>query len=368
LIRRKDKIDNSLRLKKLEKNMTKASYKGKVLVTGVDGYLGCLVVPLLIQEGWDVLGVDTGFYKNGWLYNGLTTTAKTLNKDMRNLTVADFEGVDAVVAMAELSNDPVGDLVGPLTYEINHMGSQHVARTAKAAGVKRFVYMSSCSVYGLADGTVDETSEVNPQTAYGKCKFYTENDLWDLADDNFHPVALRNATAFGASPRQRFDIVLNNLSGLAYTTGVIAMTSDGSPWRPMAHALDLAKGILVALNAPEEKIHGQAFNVGSNSNNYTVREIAETVANEFTGCKLSFGEPDGDNRSYKVNFDKITDVLGYTADWDLAMGARQLHNVFDAIKLDDETFNGRGHTRLKQIDWLLKTGQVDDKLFWSDRF
>jgi nucleoside-diphosphate-sugar epimerase len=345
--------------------MNAAASKGKVLVTGVDGYLGSLLVPLLIEDGWDVLGVDTGFYKNGWLYNGLAVTSETLNKDMRHLTVADFEGVDAVVAMAELSNDPVGDLVGPLTYGINHLGSQHVAKTAKAAGVNRFVYMSSCSVYGVADGTVDENSAVNPQTAYGKCKYMTENDLWEMADDNFHPVALRNATAFGASPRQRFDIVLNNLSGLAYTTGVIAMTSDGSPWRPMAHALDLAQGVLLSLNAPVEKIHSQFFNVGSNNNNYTVREIAETVANEFTGCKLSFGESDGDNRSYKVNFDKITDVLGFEAQWNLARGARQLHEVFDAIQLDTETFTGRGHTRLKQIDWLLKTGQVDENLFWK---
>lgn len=339
--------------------------RGKVLVTGTDGYLGCLLVPKLIEDGWDVVGVDTGFYRNGFLYNGLPVVAQTINKDMRHLTVEDFEGIDAVVAMAELSNDPVGDLVGPLTYDINHLGSQHVARTAKAAGVKRFVYMSSCSVYGIADGTVDETSEVNPQTAYGKCKYYTENDLWDLADDNFHPVALRNATAFGASPRQRFDIVLNNLSGLAYTTGVIKMTSDGSPWRPMAHGLDIAKAIVLSLSAPDEKIHAQAFNVGSNDNNYTVRQIAETVAAEFEGCQLSFGPSDGDNRSYRVNFDKIADTLGFTADWDLAAGAKQLHRVFDAIQLDADTFTGRGHTRLKQIEWLLKTGQVDEKLFWT---
>lgn len=336
----------------------------KILVTGTDGYIGCLLAPMLIDAGHEVVAVDTGFYKNGWLYNGLRSEALTLAKDMRNLTEADFEGVDAVVALAELSNDPVGDLVGPITYEINHLGSSHVARTAKAAGVERFVYMSSCSVYGVADGTVDETSPVNPQTAYGKCKYLTEQDLWEMADDSFHPVALRNATAFGASPRQRFDIVLNNLAGLAYTTGVIAMTSDGTPWRPMAHALDLCKGIQLMLDSPVEKIHGQAFNSGSNDNNYTVREIAETVANEFTGCQLSFGEPGADNRSYKVNFDKISD-LGLVCDWDLAKGAKQLHEVFDAIQLDAETFTGRGHTRLKQIEWLLSTGQVDEKLFWK---
>lgn len=337
----------------------------KILVTGTEGYLGCLLAPQLIEAGHEVVAVDAGFYKNGWLYNGLKSTALTLEKDMRNLTVEDFEGVDAVVAMAELSNDPVGDLVGPLTFDINHKGSSHVAETAKKAGVERFVYMSSCSVYGVADGTVDETSAVNPQTAYGECKYLTEQDLWKLADDNFHPVALRNATAFGASPRQRFDIVLNNLAGLAWVEKKIAMTSDGSPWRPMAHALDLCKGITTMLDAPVEKIHAEAFNIGGNENNYTVREIAETVANEFPGCELTFGEPGQDNRSYKVNFDKVTDTLGYTPDWDLKAGAKQLHEVFEAIQLDAETFYGRGHTRLKQIDWLLKTGQVDEKLFWK---
>ena len=337
----------------------------KILVTGTEGYLGCLLAPTLVADGHEVVGLDTGYYKNGWLYNGVPSTPFTLDKDMRDLTVEDLEGVEAVVAMAELSNDPTGDLVGPITFDINHKGSAHVARVAKEAGVSRFVYMSSCSVYGVADGWVDEHAPIDPQTAYAECKALTEADLHELADDGFHPTALRNATAFGASPRQRFDIVLNNLAGLAWVEKKIAMTSDGSPWRPMAHALDLCKGIITMLNAPVEKIHGEAFNIGGNENNYTVREIAETVAAEFTGCKLSFGEPGADNRSYKVNFDKISDTLGYTADWNLAMGAKQLHEVFDAIQLDEATFTGRGHTRLKQIDWLLKTGQVDEKLFWK---
>lgn len=337
----------------------------KILVTGTDGYLGCLVAPLLMEAGHEVIGLDTGYYRNGWLYNGLPSVAKTITKDMRDLTVEDLEGVEAVVAMAELSNDPVGDLVGPITFEINHQGSAHVARVAKEAGVSRFVYMSSCSVYGVAEGEVDESSPVNPQTAYAECKALTEQELWKLADDNFHPVALRNATAFGASPRQRFDIVLNNLAGLAWIERNIAMTSDGTPWRPMVHALDIAKAIKTMIDAPIEKIHAEVFNVGSNDNNYTVREIAETVANEFPGCQLSFGPPSEDNRSYKVNFDKIHNELGFSCDWDLKAGAKQLHNVFEAIKLDKETFYGRGHTRLKQIEHLLNTGQVDTKLFWK---
>ncbi|MGV1030197.1 MAG: NAD-dependent epimerase/dehydratase family protein, partial [Dermatophilaceae bacterium] len=219
----------------------------RILVTGTDGYLGCLLAPLLAEDGHEVIGLDTGYYRNGWLYNGVESTPYTLNADMRNLTVNDLEGIDAVVAMAELSNDPIGDLIGEVTYEINHRGSVHVAAMAKQAGVQRFVYMSSCSVYGVADGTVDETSEINPQTAYAKCKALVERDVTAMADESFHPTFLRNATAFGASPRQRFDIVLNNLAGLAWTERNIAMTSDGTPWRPMVHALDIAKAIRTVL-------------------------------------------------------------------------------------------------------------------------
>ncbi|MBO3128486.1 NAD-dependent epimerase/dehydratase family protein [Dermatophilus congolensis] len=337
----------------------------KILVTGTEGYLGYLLAPLLMEDGHEVVGLDTGFYEEGWLFSDHQRTPMTIKKDMRDLTVEDLQGFDAVVAMAELSNDPVGDLVGPLTFDINHKGSVHVATTAKAAGVERFVYMSSCSVYGVAEGDVDETSAVNPQTAYGECKYLTEQDLWKLADDNFHPTAMRNATAFGASPRQRFDIVLNNLAGLAWVEKNIAMTSDGTPWRPMVHALDICKAIRLALAAPIEKVHAQVFNVGSYDNNYTVRQIAETVANEFPGCELSFGEPGQDNRSYKVRFDKIEQTLGFSCDWNLADGAKQLHSVFEAIQLDADKFYGRGHTRLKMIDHLLKTGQVDEKLFWK---
>lgn len=338
----------------------------RVLVTGTDGYLGCLLVPVLERAGHEVIGLDTGFYKHGWLYNGLPSSPRTLVKDMRQLEVEDLAGMDAVVAMAELSNDPTGDLVGPITYDINHLGSAHVAKVAKEAGVSRFVYMSSCSVYGVAEGEVDETSPTDPQTAYAECKALTEVDLEELADDSFHPTSLRNATAFGASPRQRFDIVLNNLSGLAFVERKIAMTSDGSPWRPLVHALDIAKAITMVLDAPLPQVSGEIFNVGSNDNNYTVRQIAEAVSAEFPGCELSFGPPGADNRSYRVNFDKISSKLGFGCDWDLAAGALQLHQVFDAISLDAETFYGRGHTRLKQIEHLLATRQVDPHLFWNE--
>lgn len=338
----------------------------RVLVTGTEGYLGSLLAPTLIAEGHEVTGLDTGFYKHGWLYNAVPETAHTLVRDIRELTVSDLQGYDAVVHLAELSNDPIGELIGDITYDVNHLGSVHLATLAKEAGVERFVYMSSCSVYGVADGTVDETSEVSPQTAYARCKALVERDVTPLADDSFSPIFLRNATAFGASPRMRFDIVLNNLAGLAWTTGRIAMTSDGTPWRPLVHALDIAQAIRLVLAAPRETVHAQVLNVGADHNNYTVREIAETVGAEFPGCEVSFGPPDADNRSYRVAFGKIGSVLpGFAAQWDAAAGAAQLHRVFEAIDLDTATFTGRGHTRLKQIEYLLRTGQVDDKLFWT---
>ncbi|MXG89939.1 NAD-dependent epimerase/dehydratase family protein [Nocardioides flavescens] len=337
----------------------------RVLVTGVEGYLGAVLAPVLVEAGHEVVGLDTGYYLNGWLYRGVDRLPPTRLMDMREVTVADFEGVDAVVAMAELSNDPLGDLIGPVTTEVNHLGSVHVARTAKAAGVERFVYMSSCSVYGAADGVVDETSPIAPQTAYARCKALVERDLSALADDGFSPTSLRNATAFGASPRQRFDIVLNNLAGLAWTRDRIAMTSDGTPWRPLVHALDIAQAIVCTLGAERSRVHDVVLNVGSDDQNYTVRQIAETVAEVFPGCELTLGAPSGDNRSYRVDFSRIGEVLpDFSCVWDARRGAEQLRRVFESIDLDVATFEGRGHTRLKQIQHLLQTGQVDQRLFW----
>ncbi|MBC3761630.1 NAD-dependent epimerase/dehydratase family protein [Quadrisphaera oryzae] len=340
----------------------------KILVTGTEGYLGCLLAPLLVEDGHDVTGLDTGYYKHGWLYNGVTSTVATIAKDIRDVQVEDLRGFDAVVHMAELSNDPLGDLLGEVTYDVNHKGSVRLATVAKEAGVGRFVYMSSCSVYGVADGTVDETSPVNPQTAYAICKARVERDVAPLADETFAPTFLRNATAFGASPRMRFDIVLNNLAGLAWTTGKIAMNSDGTPWRPLVHGLDIAQAIRRVLTAPVEAVRGEVLNVGSEEQNYQVRDIAEKVAAAFPGCELSFGPPSADNRSYKVNFDKIKKVLpDFECQWDAARGAQQLHDVFEAIQLDEATFNGRGHTRLKQLEHLLSTGQIDAELFWTSK-
>src|SRR5690625_694592 len=338
----------------------------KILVTGTEGYLGSLLAPMLMERGHEVVGVDTGFYKEGWLYNGVDRTAKTLVKDLRHLEPFDFEGVEAVVHMAELSNDPAGALAPHITYEINHKGSLHIAQLARQAGVERFVYMSSCSVYGVAEGAeVDETSPVNPQTAYAECKTLVERDLQKMAGDDFSPTFLRNATAYGASPRMRFDIVLNNLAGWAWTTKQIKMTSDGTPWRPLVHALDIAKAVTSAVEAPREAVHNEIFNVGDSRHNYRVRDIAQIVADTFPGCELSFGDAGSDNRSYKVNFDKInSQVPGFSCEWDAERGAQQLREVFERIDMTVEQFEWRGFTRLKALEHLIRTGQIDDDFHW----
>ena len=338
----------------------------KVLVTGTEGYIGSLLAPLLLQQGYEVIAVDTGFYKVGWLYNGTELTAKTLNKDIRNIQAADLEGVEAVVHMAELSNDPLGQLAPNITYDINHKGSVHLAKLAKEAGVRRFVYTSSCSVYGFAtEDYVNEESTINPQTAYAKCKALVEQDVKLLADDGFSPTFLRNATAYGASPRMRFDIVLNNLAGWAWTIKEIKMNSDGTPWRPLVHLLDICKAIICTLEAPRDLIHNQIFNVGDTNSNYQVKEIAQIVAEVFKDCQLSFGKHDPDNRSYRVSFDKINQKLpGFKCEWNAQRGAQQLYNVFKQIDMSKETFEFRAFTRLKQLEYLIRTQQIDQNFFW----
>lgn len=339
----------------------------KILVTGTEGYLGSLLPPLLSQNGHEVIGVDAGFYKVGWLYNGTELTAKTLNKDIRHITAEDLQGVEAVVHMAELSNDPTGQLSPNITYDINHHGSVRLATLAKAAGVRRFIYMSSCSVYGVATaGDVTEETPVNPQTAYAECKTLVERDVKKMADDSFSPTFMRNATAFGASPRMRFDIVLNNLAGLAWTTKEIKMTSDGTPWRPLVHALDICQAIVCALEAPRDIVHDQIFNVGDSTNNYRVKEIAEIIAEIFQGCQLTFGNNGADNRSYRVSFEKINQTLpGFKCEWNATLGAQQLFDLFTQIDLSEDIFLFRGFTRLKQLEYLIRTQQIDRDFFWS---
>ncbi len=338
----------------------------KVLLTGSAGYIGIMTAPVLMEKGHDVTGIDTGFYAGGWLFHGIKQAPRQIVKDIRHITTEDLAGYDAVVHMAELSNDPLGQLNPTITYKINHHGSVELAKKAKEAGVSRFVYMSSCSVYGIgASDFVDEQSELNPQTAYAECKMLVERDVKPLADDNFSPTFLRNATAFGASPRMRFDIVLNNLSGLAWTTKQIKMTSDGTPWRPLVHILDIADAISCVLAAPRETIHNEVFNVGDSKQNYRVREIAEIVAAAFPGCELSFGTNDSDNRSYRVSFDKINSQLpGFRCRRDAKFGAEQLHGVFSQVAMRREDFDYRTYTRLKQLKYLIETEQIDSDFFW----
>lgn len=343
----------------------------KLLVTGVEGYIGCLLAPYLQARGHELVGLDTGYYRDGWLFSDQSLVPgfpRTINRDIRRIEAEDLQGVDAVVHLAELSNDPLGENDPDLTHQINHRASVRLAELAREAGVKRFVYTSSCSVYGVAEGAepMTEQSPTNPQTAYAVCKTLVERDVSALAGPNFSPTFLRNATAYGASPRMRFDIVLNNLCGIAATTGKIVMTSDGTPWRPLVHVLDICEAIACALEAPRDAVHGEVFNVGHDQDNYQVREIAQIVADVYPGCELSFGPAGGDNRSYRVSFAKIHEQLpGFRCSWDARKGAAQLRKVFDRIGMDAELFQARPFTRLKQLKYLTGTGQLDAKLFWT---
>jgi nucleoside-diphosphate-sugar epimerase len=339
----------------------------RVLVTGVDGYIGAVLGPTLLEQGFDVAGMDCGFYRDGWLYNDARPRPLTLTKDVRRMGPKDVEGFDAVVHLAELSNDPLGELNEHTTYEINHLGSVTLARACKEAGVPRFIYTSSCSVYGAAEdgGERNEQSAPNPQTAYARCKVLVERDVGALADTHFSPVFLRNATAFGASPRMRFDIVLNNLAGFASTTKEIRMTSDGTPWRPLVHVEDICQAVILALKAPREAVHNEIFNVGDDEQNYRIREIAAIVGKVFDGCIVTFGPPSGDNRSYRTSFAKIRRHLpGFRCRWPAELGGRQLREIFERVELTEEMFFSRAFTRLEQLKHLIATQQIDADFYW----
>jgi nucleoside-diphosphate-sugar epimerase len=322
-----------------------------------------------MQRGLEVVALDTGYYREGWLYSDnrhLAYSPQTINKDLRDITEKDLEGCDAVAHLAELSNDPLGQNKPEVTHRINHKGSVCLAEKARAVGIRRFVYTSSCSVYGAGTGDfLDETSATNPQTAYAECKVLVERDVGKMAGPDFCPVFLRNATAYGPSPRMRFDIVLNDLCALAWTTKHIAMISDGSPWRPVVHVEDICEAVYRSLVAPEDSVRGKVFNVGQNSDNYRVREIAGIVAEEFPGCQVTVGPSRGDNRSYRVNFDRIhSELPGFSCRYTVRDGARQLHQLFDRIQMGPETYQFRAFTRLKQLQYLQSSGQIDGEFFW----
>jgi nucleoside-diphosphate-sugar epimerase len=341
----------------------------KVMVTGADGYIGAVLGPYLLERGHDVVGLDTGYYRQGWLYPTGGVQPRLVAKDLRDVAPHDLQGFDAVCHLAELSNDPIGQQDPALTHEINHGASVKLAQAARRAGVKRFVYMSSCSVYGaMPAGSqyVDETTAVQPLTAYAECKVKVERDVGAMADGDFAPCFLRNATAYGASPRQRFDIVLNDLCGLAWTTRKIKLHSDGSAWRPLVHVLDICEAIHQSLLAPRDTIGGQIFNVGSSGQNYRVIEIAKTVAAVFPGCEIEVGSASADNRSYCVKFDRIGQLLpDFQCRWDAERGARQLLEVFKRIDLTEETFRAPPYTRLKMLMHFRKIGLLDQRLYWN---
>jgi len=341
----------------------------KVFVTGVNGYIGAVLGPYLMERGLSVVGLDAGYYRDGWLFSDNThmrAQPYTINKDLRDIAVADLEGCDAVAHLAELSNDPLGQNNPQVTHQINHQGSVALAQAARQVGIGRFVYTSSCSVYGAGTGDfLDETAPPNPQTAYAECKVLVERDVGKMAGADFCPVFLRNATAYGASPRMRFDIVINDLAAMAHTTRRIAMISDGSPWRPVVHLRDICEAIYRSLVAPASAVSGKIFNVGQNSENYRVRELAQIVATEFPGCELSVGSSSGDNRSYRVNFDRIhRELPGFKCSYTARDGARELHQLFDRIQMSPDTYAFRAFTRLKQLKYLRATDQIDTDFRW----
>lgn len=341
----------------------------RAFLTGVNGYIGTVLSSYLLERGLSVVGLDTGYYRDGWLYSDnrrLATEPYTIHKDLRRIAERDLDGCDAVIHLAELSNDPLGQNNPAVTHQINHQGSLALAQAAMRLGIRRFVYTSSCSVYGAGNGEfLDEGAPVRPQTAYADCKVLVERDLLAMAGSAFAPVFLRNATAFGPSPRMRFDIVINDLCALAWTTRRIVMTSDGTPWRPVVHVDDICEAIYRCLLAPEDSIRGKIFNVGRNSENYRVRELAQLVSEEFPGCALTVGSSAGDNRSYRVNFDRIhRELPGYECRKTARDGVRELRQLFERIQMQPETYRFRAFTRLKQLQYLQHTHQIDSDFHW----
>lgn len=338
----------------------------RVLLTGADGYIGVGMGDRLLRDGYEVIGLDAGFHRAGWLYHSTDRRPEMITRDTRQVTVDDLRGFDAVVHLAEVSNDPVGELNQQVTYHVNHEGTVRLATLAREAGVRRFVHMSSCSVYGASgEQASTETDPTEPLTAYATCKVLVEQEVGALADDEFAPTFLRNATVYGASPRQRFDLVVNDLAACAYLYREIRMQSDGTPWRPFVHLRDVAKATSCVLQAPVDDVRGEIFNVGSDRSNHQVRDIAQIVSGLVPGCELSFGQPSDDKRNYRADFSKINSSLaGFACEWDVERGVAELLRIFETSGFDEAAYRSRGHTRIRQIRHLLDSNQIDDDFFW----
>jgi nucleoside-diphosphate-sugar epimerase len=338
----------------------------RILITGHTGYIGTVMAPFLADAGHEVVGLDSDLFEQ-CTFGEEPRKFPSIRKDLRDVEAADLKGFEAVIHLAGLSNDPLGNLNPNLTYDINHHASVRLARLAKEVGVKRYLFSSSCSTYGAAgDKILDETADFNPVTPYGRSKVLVEQEVSQLASPEFSPVFLRNATAYGVSPRLRFDLVLNNLTAWALTTGRVFIKSDGTPWRPIVHIEDISRAFLAALEAPRELIHNQAFNVGRSEENYQIRDLAEIVKETVPGCTIEFAADAGpDKRCYRADFTRIAKTLpAFQPKWDARRGARELYDAYKKVDLRVEDFEGPRYKRIDHIQGLLASGRLNSDLRW----